>query len=265
MYIEATFEFVADILKKLGHVTCFDSYRDELEKTIKRGIDLFFWLYSKCKWITTPTTFDTFLSFPFDVQQLLYRNKEKEVVVCLKDLLDQETENNVKVMKDRFKTNNNKKHGQCKIIMNSNNFAAIGKLVENQLLMKYDNDANKKGVDQNKWFYGKYKTENYDDFSKKTMESFRELKYEHNEDVDKLYNNQRVRDLEQMISEHEAAKCIDDDDDSEDDEKCDLPQINSNNNNKNKKIARGRGRGRGRNKGRGRGQKKVRKPGLRSA
>ena len=113
-YIESTFGFIASILDKHGNDTDYDECCEELKIQIQRGIQLFHWFYSKCKWIVTPTTFDTFLSLLFCLTNLLHRNKEKKVTVSLKDVLDQETENNVKVIKDRFATNNQRKPGQSK-------------------------------------------------------------------------------------------------------------------------------------------------------
>ena len=217
-YIESTFGFITCILDKYGQATDYDDNNDDLQNTLQRGLDLFHWFYSKCKWIVTPTTFDTFISLPFCLINLLHRNKEKKVTVCLKDVLDQETENNVKVMKDRFASNNQRKGGQCKTIMNSHNFASIGKLERNMFIMKYDNDYNQNKIDENTWFGGRYDISKFDNFSRKTMTLFRDLQFEDNPQIDALFSNERVRDLEEFILDHEVAKGVEDEYDSEEEE-----------------------------------------------
>lgn len=152
-------------------------------------------------------------------------------------------------MKDRFAANNQKKGGQCKTIMNSYNFASIGKLEKNMFIMKYDNDNNKKNNDENIWFNGQYDVSNFDNFSRRSFKKFRDLRFEDDPAIKSLFTNERVRDLEQFIMEHEAAKGIDGDYDSDEEQDLllkEFQRIRSNNNNNNKNRKRNtniRGRG----------------------
>ena len=87
-YIASTFSFIINILDKYGDVTDIENHYENLQKILQRDTQLFHWFYSKCKWIVTPFTFDAFLSLPYCLISLLHRNKEKNVKVCLKHVLD---------------------------------------------------------------------------------------------------------------------------------------------------------------------------------
>ena len=208
-YIEATFSFLTNILQKFGDEYEYDKIRDELKKEIKRGIDYFFWFYSKCPWMTTPTTFDTFLSMLFVLDNLLYQNKINRTKVTLKDLSDQITENNVKVIKDYFKNHSNKKAGQCEFIMDAANFGLLASMDNNVLVLKGDNPSQKKSVSNNTWFresgiYDSYK--DLDDFSRKALISFRKLEHIDIPEIQALSKNKRVQELEKTIIIFSAAQ-----------------------------------------------------------
>ena len=124
--------------------------------------------------------------------------------------------------------------------MNSLNFASIGKMDENIFIMKQDSDYKKKKIDENKWFEGNYNAKDSDNFSQKTMECHRKLESKEDEQIKALFTNERVRNLESFILEHEEAKGVDvadlkldDEDDEDSDDERSLQRI-SNQNNKNK-------------------------------
>ena len=201
-YIEATFSFLSNILQKFGDEYEYDKIRDELKKEIKHGIDYFFWFYSKCPWMTTPTTFDTFISLLFNLDNLLYQNKKYHLKVTLKDLSDQITENNVKVIKDFFKNHSNKKEGQCEFIMNAANFGRLASMDNNILVLKGDNPSQRNSISSNTWFtksgiYDEYS--NLDNFSKKALISFRKLEHNDLPEIVVLSKNNRVRDLHKTV------------------------------------------------------------------
>ena len=56
----------------------------------------------------TTTTFDTVMALPFVVDDLLPRNKVKNVTVCREDSLDQETDSNGEIAKNAFARTNQK-------------------------------------------------------------------------------------------------------------------------------------------------------------
>ena len=270
-YIESTFDYLSGIMEDFGHATKYQLHSEELKSVLQRGIDLFCWFYSHCKWIVTPTTFDTFISLPFCLMNLLRRNEVKNVKVCYKDLLDQETENNVKVIKDRFASNNQRKAGQCKSVMNSHNFATIAKLEQNMMIMKYDKQYDRERVTENTWFDGKYDLNRFDNFGKRTIASFRAKQFEKDPLIQELYENKRIRDLEKYIQEHENEQSVGGEYKSDDEEEQfllnEFQRMEAGNKNKSRGKTRERNnRGRSRNnkrRGRGRGRGRARRPNLR--
>lgn len=248
-YIEVSFGWITSVMNHLGDKYDYDEAKDAIYEVIKAGIETFHWFRSKCRWITTPTTWDVFISLGFSVDTLLHRNKEQNVKCCYKDVLDQQMENNVKVAKDMFRRHNAKRKGQCKFIADYINFPVIGKMDQDMFVMRYDSGSHRKNQKQNTWFGGAYDISLMTQDEQKMMTALRKHEYEADENIKGLYENDRIKDLERYIQEHDAAEAVglhDSDDENDKENDPSIAEIsglvnsnrknNSNSANKNKKM-----------------------------
>ena len=166
-YIEQTFEFISMILTKYNKLIKYNSDQiNELLAILQRGIKIFKYLWTKCKFIVTPTCFATFVTLPFALINLSFRNCKNKTCVLMGDLSDQLVENNVQYVKKRMESNNNRQYGQMQHIMQRKIFGLAAALYENQFIYYTKSDTKP-------WFEKIYDTTKWDSFSRRCIGAMR--------------------------------------------------------------------------------------------